>query len=393
MKEFYIGLLLALASSLFIGVSFILKKKALLKSKANNNKPAGLGGHKYLKEWLWWAGVSVLGAGEACNFAAFAFAPASLVTSLGALSVLVTVVLSSRILKEKLGFLGKVGCALCILGATMIVIHAPRDGSVKTTTELGEKMQHYGFIIYVVFVVAIASFLIFYLAPRYGRTNIFIFIAICSVIGSITVLGCKGLGLAIKEQFTDGGKGSNYVDLVKSPLLWLWLGVVIFCISVQLNYLNKALDIYNISMVTSIYYVGFNCCVLMATAILYNEWTRLGIKDIIGSVCGFCVTVIGVFQMQCFNHLHITLSQLKKQIYKSTEAASSDGEQENSQDSQMRRRRSLVGSTSEPLMNGVHLLNGSAVSYEKNGSQLDNDYFIPVHSGKMAEDLHRQLSV
>lgn len=34
----------------------------------------------------------LVGIGEACNFAAYAFAPASLVTPLGALSVLVTLV-------------------------------------------------------------------------------------------------------------------------------------------------------------------------------------------------------------------------------------------------------------------------------------------------------------
>lgn len=54
------------------------------------------------------------------------------------------VVLSSYILKEKLGFLGKVGCLLCILGATMVVLHAPREGNVKSMVELGEKMQGYG---------------------------------------------------------------------------------------------------------------------------------------------------------------------------------------------------------------------------------------------------------
>jgi hypothetical protein len=62
------------------------------------------GGYGYLKEWLWWAGaltsnclfcfilyrIVLVGIGELCNFAAYAFAPASLVTPLGALSVLVT---------------------------------------------------------------------------------------------------------------------------------------------------------------------------------------------------------------------------------------------------------------------------------------------------------------
>lgn len=49
-----------------------------------------------------------MGIGEAANFAAYAFAPASMVTPLGALSVLVAAILSSKFLNEKLNLLGKV---------------------------------------------------------------------------------------------------------------------------------------------------------------------------------------------------------------------------------------------------------------------------------------------
>jgi hypothetical protein len=46
--------------------------------------------------------------GEAANFIAYAFAPASLVSTLGVLSVLVTTILSSKYLNERLNFIGKV---------------------------------------------------------------------------------------------------------------------------------------------------------------------------------------------------------------------------------------------------------------------------------------------
>ena len=49
-----------------------------------------------------------MGVGELSNFAAYAFAPASLVTPLGALSVLVSSILASKLLNEKLNLLGKV---------------------------------------------------------------------------------------------------------------------------------------------------------------------------------------------------------------------------------------------------------------------------------------------
>ena len=42
-----------------------------------------------MKEWMWWVGLITMVVGEAANFSAYAFAPAILVTPLGALSVLV----------------------------------------------------------------------------------------------------------------------------------------------------------------------------------------------------------------------------------------------------------------------------------------------------------------
>lgn len=70
--------------------------------------------------------------GEICNFAAYAFAPAILVTPLGALSVLIGAVLGSYFLGEELGKLGRLGSAICLIGAVIIVLHAPPDEDIKT---------------------------------------------------------------------------------------------------------------------------------------------------------------------------------------------------------------------------------------------------------------------
>lgn len=49
------------------------------------------------------------------NFAAYTFAPAILVTPLGAMSVIVGAILASIFLDEKLGRLGVCGCLSCIV--------------------------------------------------------------------------------------------------------------------------------------------------------------------------------------------------------------------------------------------------------------------------------------
>lgn len=54
--EFHIGLALAISSSVFIGSSFIIKKKALARISRRGGLRAGAGGFGYLKEWMWWMG-------------------------------------------------------------------------------------------------------------------------------------------------------------------------------------------------------------------------------------------------------------------------------------------------------------------------------------------------
>ncbi|VDM95107.1 unnamed protein product [Thelazia callipaeda] len=318
--DFYIGLGLAISSSLFIGSSFIIKKKALIKLARNDYfHRASEGGYGYLREWLWWLGVLTMGAGEACNFAAYAFAPASLVTPLGALSVIVTAILSSKLLKERLNLLGKIGCAVCLLGSTVVVIHSPKEEEVSNMAELALKMRDIGFIFYVAAVVLVSMVMIICIAPHFGHSNILVYIFICSIIGSLSVLSVKGLGLAIKE--TISGK-QQFTNL----LTWFWLVAVIFCVAIQLIYLNKSLDIYNTSMVTPIYYVFFTTFVILASSILYKEWSRLAASDILGNIVGFLITIIGIFQMQLFRDVNISLRHLQILIHRPSSINSSETE-------------------------------------------------------------------
>lgn len=74
--------------------------------------------------------------GEVANFAAYAFAPAILVTPLGALSVLSGAILGTYFLNEKLGKLGILGCFICIIGSIIIASHAPPDKKVETVDEI-----------------------------------------------------------------------------------------------------------------------------------------------------------------------------------------------------------------------------------------------------------------
>ncbi|XP_012231836.1 magnesium transporter NIPA2 [Linepithema humile] len=305
--SFYIGLGLAISSSGFIGASFIIKKKALIQLQRYGVR-ASSGGFGYLKEWIWWAGLLSMGIGEAANFVAYAFAPASLVTPLGALSVLVSAVLASKYLNEKLNLLGKIGCLLCILGSTIIVLHSPKEEEVSSLSELVVKIREPGYVSYVLIVIICTLSIIFHFGPAYGKQHILVYICLCSSVGSLTVMSCKGLGLALKETISGGENAfANW-------LTWVFIFSVILCIMVQMNYLNKSLDLFDTSIVTPIYYVFFTTLVIIASAILFREWEKMSVEDTLGASCGFFVIIIAIFLLNAFKEMDIYYNNIKHML-------------------------------------------------------------------------------
>ncbi|XP_061862487.1 magnesium transporter NIPA2 isoform X2 [Colius striatus] len=277
---FCVGLGLALSSSAFIGGSFVLKKKGLLRLCRRGRARA-------------------VGVGEAANFAAYAFAPATLVTPLGALSVLVSAVLSSIFLNEQLNVHGKIGCLLSVLGSTVMVIHAPQEEEVSSLESMAEKLKEPGFIVFAVCVLLSSLLLIFVAGPRHGQHNVLVYVLVCSAIGSLSVSCVKGLGIALKELFS--GK-----PVLREPLGWVLLVCLVICISIQINYLNKALDIFNASVVTPIYYVLFTTAVMMCSAILFKEWQHMVLANIISTISGFLTIVSGIFLLHAFRDVPLS---------------------------------------------------------------------------------------
>ncbi len=129
-----IGISLAIGSGAFIGTSFVLKKMGLLKANDKYKEVAGEG-YGYLKNAYWWTGMTLMIIGEICNFVAYAFTDAILVTPLGALSVVITTVLSAIFLKERLSMVGKVALFLCIVGSVVIVMNAPQSRPLPTSSK------------------------------------------------------------------------------------------------------------------------------------------------------------------------------------------------------------------------------------------------------------------
>ncbi|KAF8156809.1 magnesium transporter NIPA-domain-containing protein [Crassisporium funariophilum] len=283
MEDKYIGLLLAVSSSIAIGTSFIITKKGLNDAALNSAYGAqATDNMAYMKNPIWWAGISTL-----ANFAAYTFAPPILVTPLGALSVLIGAVLASFLLNEELGHLGRLGCALCLLGSLIIVLHAPEDKPIVNVDEILHFAMQPGFLMYCLTVLVFTLFMIYSVVPKHGRSNPLVYISICSLVGSVSVMAIKGFGVAVKLTI----EGNNQFTY---PSTYVFGIIVALCILVQMNYFNKALDTFSTNVVNPMYYVGFSTATIVASLILFQGFNTQDYTNILSLLAGFVVTFLGV---------------------------------------------------------------------------------------------------
>ncbi|KAJ3065974.1 hypothetical protein HDU98_010686 [Podochytrium sp. JEL0797] len=292
----YAGVSLALSSGLFIGCAFIFKKKGLIDTKSLHGELGN--GHQYLNSPMWWTGMILMALGEVSNFVAYAFSPAILVTPLGAISVVVSAILSEIFLKEKLNLSGKIGCAQCVIGAILIVLHAPESNSSDT---IGEFFGFVGtplFITYASLCGAGIVYLVYKVAPEHGDKNPMVYISICSLVGSFLVLSCQGFGSAVAFTFAHFHDGGNqFLDWRIYPLMCVIAATVVM----QIHFLNKALNQFSTAIVTPVYYVTFTTCTIISSAVLFRGFTVNSSTDGATIILGFTVIVGGVSLLFDYN--------------------------------------------------------------------------------------------
>ncbi|KAL6918340.1 hypothetical protein FSST1_009835 [Fusarium sambucinum] len=286
LEEKYIGLGLAIGSSIAIGISFVITKKGLIEA----TEQYGFAGDRfaYLRSPMWWVGIITLIFGEVGNLAAYAFAPAILVTPLGAFSVLTGAVLGSYFLQEELGILGKIGSAICLQGALLIVLHAPPNEGIRTIDEVLSNATRPSFLLYVIAVIALTAVMIRKYVPLYGKTNPLVYLSICAAVGSVSVMSTKAFGIALKLSLAGDNQFTH-------PATYAFMVIMTVCILIQMNYFNMALTLFPSNIVNPVYYVFFTTATLCASLALFGGLYSSGLVQVLSLACGLLLIFAGVY--------------------------------------------------------------------------------------------------
>lgn len=163
------------------------------------------------------------------------------------------------------------------------------------------------FVTYILLVVLALVTLIVWVAPAHGTSNIMVYVAICSLLGSFTVPSSKGLGLLAPDVFGEGQPNVGAVALFLGLL-----GALAVSILIQFFFINKALECFSSNIFEAIYYVTFTSTVIFASALLFKEWTGLTFTDGLAMLCGLTMVCVGVILLRISQEAVITWKEKKE---------------------------------------------------------------------------------
>ena len=215
-----IGIVLALSGNVLISVSLNTQKYA-----HNKNEERGAGKLSYLKLKLWWIGMILMAIGETGNFLAYAYAPATIVAPLGAVSVISNCFLAHFVLREHIGVRNLLGVFLAIFGSVIIVLYAPSSDQQLTMDLLVQYMSETSFLALVSLIV-VAVLVLFSLRDTVKKRYVVVYTLICSLTGALTVMCIKGVSTAL--VLTLQGQNQFY-----NVLPWVLVATVVVTLMIQ----------------------------------------------------------------------------------------------------------------------------------------------------------------
>ena len=140
----------------------------------------------YLKSPYWWAGIILMICGEAGNFIAYGFAPASIVSPLGVVALVSNCMIAPLLLKESFRQRDFWGVAIAIAGAVTIVLSAKNSENKMGPDDVWAAITRWEFQTYLGTTAAVIIALM-WASGRYGEKTILIDLGLVGLFGKASV--------------------------------------------------------------------------------------------------------------------------------------------------------------------------------------------------------------
>ncbi|XP_045661836.1 NIPA-like protein 2 isoform X1 [Ursus americanus] len=276
-----LGVLLAILGNLVMSISLNIQKYSHVQM-AHREHP-----RPYFKSVLWWAGAALMAVGETGNFAAYGFAPITLIAPLGCMSVTGSAIISVMFLKENLRASDLLGMTLAFAGTYLLVNFAPsRSQSISAKT-----VQYYfigwQFLIYVILEILIFCTLL-YFHKRKGMKHMVILLTLVALLASLTVISVKAVSGMITFSVTDKTQ-------LTYPIFYIMFIIMIASCVFQVKFLHQATKLYDTTIVVPVNHVLFTTSAVIAGIIFYQEFLGAAFLTVFIYFFGCLLSFLGVF--------------------------------------------------------------------------------------------------
>ncbi|KEF60945.1 uncharacterized protein A1O9_02509 [Exophiala aquamarina CBS 119918] len=257
------------------------------KSKGSHEKDEDddQGRESYLKSPYWWLGLILMIIGEAGNFLAYGFAPASIVSPLGVVALISNCLIAPLMLKEHFRKRDFGGVLVAVAGAVTVVLSASSSEEKLGPGELLKTIKRWEFLLYVVITCLLIAGLL-WASPRYGRKTILVDLGLVGLFGGYTALSTKGVASLLSTSLY---KAFTY------PILYFLVVVLVASALMQIRYLNRALQNYDSTQVIPTQFVLFTLSVIIGSAVLYRDFEHTGTRQAMKFITGCFLTFFGVY--------------------------------------------------------------------------------------------------
>ena len=148
---------------------------SLRQEEANKQK-------SYLKSPYWWLGIILMTVGEAGNFLAYGFAPASIVSPLGVVALISNCIIAPFMLKEPFRKRDALGVVIAVGGAVTVVLSASDNNPKLGPDEIWDLIRRWEFETYLGITIGVIA-LLMVASNKYGHKNILIDLGLVGLFG------------------------------------------------------------------------------------------------------------------------------------------------------------------------------------------------------------------
>ncbi|XP_065813891.1 NIPA-like protein 2 [Labrus bergylta] len=280
LQTFLLGIIISICGNVLISISLNIQKYAHVRQAQRCSKP-------YYTSVIWWCGVILMGVGELGNFAAYGFAPASLIAPLGCVSVIASAVISVVFLKETVRASDIVGGTLAITGTYVLVTFAPHTSTHITAHVIQYYVISWHFLLYL-FIEVIVFCILLYLYKRRNVKHIVIVMLLVALLASLTVISVKAVSGMIQESI----KGDLQFIY---PIFHVMLVIMVASCAFQIKFLNQAMKMFDATEVVPVNFVFFTASAIIAGIVFYQEFEDLDLLNIFMFLFGCLLSFLGVF--------------------------------------------------------------------------------------------------